>query len=62
MDDNIRPHAVKHIDDAGQVGDVGLEVLHAVRLGPAVALAFEIDDGDGGGFPVAEEDADDVVA
>lgn len=61
MDDNVGPHAVKHVDDFGQVGNVGLEVLHSVRLGPAVALAFEIDDGDGGGFPIAEEHADDVV-
>lgn len=62
VDNNIRAHTVKYIDDFRRVRDVGLEVLYAVRRGPAVALAFQVDDGDGGRVPVAKEDADDVVA
>lgn len=52
VDDDVRADLVENGDQAVRVGDVGLKVLDAVRVGPPVARAPQVDDGHGGG-PVA---------
>lgn len=61
MDDNVGADLVEDGGEAVWVGNVGLEVLDTVRVGASVARAPQVDDGHGGG-PVAQEEADDVVA
>lgn len=61
VDDNVGADLFEDGGEAVRVGDVGFEVLDAVRVGAPVARAPQVDDGHGGG-PVAQEEADDVVA
>lgn len=61
VDDDLRPGLGEDSLELAGVGDVGLVVGHAVRVGPPVARAAEVDDGDAARV-VAQEHAHDVVA
>lgn len=58
VDDDIGRQGPEELRQAVGVGDVGFDVVDA---GSAVALAPEVDDGDGA-LPVAQEQVHDVVA
>lgn len=61
VDDDVRADLVEDGGQAVRVGDVGVKVRDAVRVGAAVAVAPQVNDGHGGG-PVAQKEAHDVVA
>ncbi len=61
MDDHVGLGLLEDALELGGVGDVGLVVGHAVRVGPPVARAVQINDRHGARV-VAQQQAHDVVS